>query len=306
MPQYCAVPHCKNKRGGHQFPNVIKSRKEWIVKIKRAVTPTGKLWEPGEHDVVCSDHFSTDDYISCNSGRENKIKKLKPGAIPTLFPGHTESSTERGKRALKRKLTVLTEEEVQDNNIIELECQQTFKPFSSTRIILDATEIPIEKPSHVLSQRVTFSNYKNRNTLKTMIGISPNGLVTFVSPSYGGSCSDRQIIENSELYVKSSEFFGAGESIMADRGILVQDLFASANVKVNIPTMLRGKHQLGPDDVVRDRRIASQRIHVERVIGLAKTYKIITVPLPYQLIPLGSKLVFICFMLCNFRTSIVS
>lgn len=32
-----------------------------------------------------------------------------------------------------------------------------------------------------------------------MIGCTPKGAVSFVSKAYGGSASDRQIIENSEL-----------------------------------------------------------------------------------------------------------
>lgn len=31
-------------------------------------------------------------------------------------------------------------------------------------------------------------------TLKTMVGITPNGVVSYVSSAYGGSASDRQII----------------------------------------------------------------------------------------------------------------
>ena len=39
--------------------------------------------------------------------------------------------------------------------------------FHSKRGILDATEVPIERPKHRNAQRVTFSN---THTLKTMIG----------------------------------------------------------------------------------------------------------------------------------------
>lgn len=38
--------------------------------------------------------------------------------------------------------------------------------------------------------------------------------------------------------------FDAGDSIMADRGILVQDLFANQNMSINILTLLKGKGQL--------------------------------------------------------------
>ncbi|XP_078487340.1 uncharacterized protein LOC144745224 [Ciona intestinalis] len=179
------------------------------------------------------------------------------------------------------------------------------KDFVSTRIILDATEIAIDKPSNVDAQSITFSSYKNKNTLKVMVGISPNGLVTYVSDAYGGSASDRQIMEKSDLYLNGKYLFNSGDSIMADRGILVQDLFSSLDVKVNTPTMLKGKHQLEAVDVVKDRRIASKRIHVERVIGLAKTYKILKQPFTPSLTPLGGRIIFVCFMLTNFRIGIV-
>ena len=77
----------------------------------------------------------------------------------------------------------------------------------------------IEKPGNVKDQRATWSSYKNCNTLKTMIGISPKGVVTYISPSYGGSASDRQIIERSELLADKK--FLPGDEIMADRGIMV-------------------------------------------------------------------------------------
>ena len=176
--------------------------------------------------------------------------------------------------------------------------------FMSTRVILDATEVPIQKPGRVDDQSATFSSYKNRNTLKTIIGCSPRGLVSYISSSYGGSTSDRQIIERSEM-VNDKTKFESGDSIMADRGLLVQDLFANKNVKVNTPSMLHGKSQLEPEVVVRDRRIASKRIHVERVIGLGKTYKLIKHQMSCYKAQLGHRIIFICYVLSNFRRSIV-
>ena len=59
---------------------------------------------------------------------------------------------------------------------------------------------------------------------------------------------------------------------------------ARKDVRVNTPTMIKGRSQLDTETVVCDRRIASKRIHVEIIIGYAKTFKI-----------------FVCFMLTNFR-----
>ena len=62
--------------------------------------------------------------------------------------------------------------------------------------------------------------------------------------------------------------FSKKNTIMADRGNMVQDLFAQDDLHVNTPTMFKGKSQLEPEEVVKDRRIASKRIHIERVFGL--------------------------------------
>lgn len=177
--------------------------------------------------------------------------------------------------------------------------------FPNTRVILDATELPIQKPSDVNSQSATWSSYKHNNTLKAMIGCTPKGSVSFVSAAYGGSASDRQIIENSELLKPDLKLFEKGDSIMADRGIMVQDLFANNDVFVNTPTMLRGKSQLDPGEVVHDRRVASKRIHIERIIGLSKGYKILQKELVQSKLHLGSRIVYVCFAMSNFRNSIV-
>lgn len=40
---------------------------------------------------------------------------------------------------------------------------------------IDATEFTVECPSSLLSQATTFSAYKNTNTVKVLVGITPSG-----------------------------------------------------------------------------------------------------------------------------------
>jgi hypothetical protein len=173
--------------------------------------------------------------------------------------------------------------------------------FPTTRVIVDGTEIPIQKPSNPMSQRATFSSYKNRNTVKVIVGSTPGGLISYLSPAYGGSASDRQIIERSQL----SSMCDPGDSVMADKGFNVQDLFATNDVTVNIPTFFRKKNRMSGRQVLTDRKIASKRVHIERIIGLMKTYKILTAPLPSSATRLASHIIRVCGMLCNFRRRIV-
>lgn len=49
-----------------------------------------------------------------------------------------------------------------------------------TRVIWDATEILIQKPSDVNSQSITWSNYKHRNIIEAIIGVTPSGSVSYI------------------------------------------------------------------------------------------------------------------------------
>jgi len=175
--------------------------------------------------------------------------------------------------------------------------------YPSTRVIIDGTEIPIAKPSNPIDQSASFSTYKNKNTVKVLVGISPKGVITYISDAYGGSASDRQIVECGDLL--SEGIFEKGDSILSDRGFVVKDLFCPKEVSINMPSFLRGQNQLDAKTVVYDRRIASKRIHVERCIGLAKTYKILKRELNAKYVPIAGRIIFVCFALTNFKPCIV-
>ncbi|XP_028407181.1 uncharacterized protein LOC114529570 [Dendronephthya gigantea] len=71
---------------------------------------------------------------------------------------------------------------------------QRFKEsYPNTRVIIDCTEVFLEMPSQPRSQSATFSTYKNHNTGKGLLGISPQGDLTFVSELYAGNTSDKQL-----------------------------------------------------------------------------------------------------------------
>ena len=169
--------------------------------------------------------------------------------------------------------------------------------FPCTRIIIDGTK----KPKAPRAQQATFSTYKNKNTVKVLVGCTPGGLINFVSHAYGGSTSDRQIVERCNII----QLCDRNDSVMADKGFSVQDLFASKDISVNVPNFFKKKNRLSCKTVAGDRKISSKRVHIERLIGLGKTYKILKCCLNGSEAKLSSDIIFVCFMLCNFRTGIV-
>ena len=60
--------------------------------------------------------------------------------------------------------------------IVQLHLPESFrKKYTTTTLIIDATEIYIEKPNNPEAQQITFPSYKNSNILKTLVGIVPKG-----------------------------------------------------------------------------------------------------------------------------------
>ena len=68
--------------------------------------------------------------------------------------------------------------------------------YPTTRCIIDATELFIRIPSDPQAEQLTFSSYKNHNTLKASIGITPLEVISFIFDLYGGCISDRELFVN--------------------------------------------------------------------------------------------------------------
>ena len=53
--------------------------------------------------------------------------------------------------------------------------------YPTTHCIIDATEIFIQTPSNPQAQQLIYSSYKNQNTLKALVVVTPSGAISFVS-----------------------------------------------------------------------------------------------------------------------------
>ena len=173
------------------------------------------------------------------------------------------------------------------------------KDFPKTRGIMDATEIYVQSCKNSLQKQATFSYYKNDNIVKTLVVNTPGGLSSYHSECYGGSTSDRQVVERSGLPKK----FDAGDTVMADKGFTVQDIFAAYGVTVAMPHFKKGGN-LSLKEIMQDRKLSKYRVHIERVIGLLKTYKILSTTLCHSYVPLTNEIVGVCVMLINFKECI--
>ena len=135
-------------------------------------------------------------------------------------------------------------------------------------VIIGCFEIFIEKPTNLLARAQTFCSYKHHNTIKVLIGITPQGTIFYVSEAWGGRTPDKFLTENCGILSK----LVPGDMVMADRGFTIHESVALKGAELVIPAFTKSKDQLDPVNVETTRSIASVRIHVdERIIGLLRS-----------------------------------
>ena len=149
-------------------------------------------------------------------------------------------------------------------------------------IIIDCFEVFIDRPTNLRARAETWSSYKHHNTVKFLIGVTPQGTVSYISKAWGGGrVSDKHITENDGFL----NYISPGDLVLADRGFDIQASVGSMMGEVKIPAFTRGKRQLSPVDLETTRKIAHVRIHVERVIGTVRQkYSILNGPLSLELL----------------------
>lgn len=176
------------------------------------------------------------------------------------------------------------------------------KTYPSTRVIIDCTELYTEKPSSLLLNSQLYSNYKSNHTFKSLIGISPHGAVTFISPLYTGAMSDVEITRLSGLV----DLCESGDSVMADKGFTIKNMLEPKGVGLNIPPFLGEKGRFSMAEVEATELIASVRIHVERVIRRVKENHFFDSVIPMTMAGSLNQVWTVACLLANFKGPMIS
>ncbi|XP_066918246.1 uncharacterized protein [Clytia hemisphaerica] len=181
--------------------------------------------------------------------------------------------------------------------------------FDKCAVILDCFELFIEKPSDLYARAQTYSQYKSHNTAKVLLGITPQGTISYVSKPYGGRTSDVFLTENCGILKNLLP----GDVVLADRGFTIGDSVGLYCAELKIPQFTKGKTQLSQRHVEETKNLASVRIHVERVIGLLRNkFTILQSILPIKMIMKKvdgtctlTDILIVCSSICNLCDSVV-
>ncbi|XP_064460663.1 uncharacterized protein LOC135370770 [Ornithodoros turicata] len=178
-----------------------------------------------------------------------------------------------------------------------------FEDYKRVRIVLDGTEVEVEKSTCLACRIQTYSNYKRKNTVKYMIGVSPAGLITFVSNAFGGRASDGAIVELSNVIDLLEPY---DDHVMVDKGFRIDNVCSARGVSIVQPPFLRQQSQLSAGDSIRTAKIARARVHVERAIQRIKIFKLLRGPIEWEMLSVIDDIITVVAGLVNLSRPILN
>uniref|UniRef100_A0A8C8CSX5 THAP-type domain-containing protein n=1 Tax=Oncorhynchus tshawytscha TaxID=74940 RepID=A0A8C8CSX5_ONCTS len=151
--------------------------------------------------------------------------------------------------------------------------QMTWRPQSSD---LNPIEMVWDELDHRVKEKQPSAQHIN--TLKYMIGMAPQGVVTFVSRGSPGSVSDKSLAEGCGFLDKLLP----GDVVLADKDLDIGESVAAHGALLKITGCDGGEGSEGSEDVsltdISPERLSVRR-HVERVVSMVKLrYSMLTGP----------------------------
>ena len=135
-----------------------------------------------------------------------------------------------------------------------------FKGFNNIRCSIDCTEFHCQSPRNYSRQGNLYSQYKSHTTFKALIAVTPHGSACFISDLFEGSISDRDIFCRSGII----DFINPGDVLLVDKGFKIEDVLAPFMASTEIPPFLGKREHFTKEEIMKTRKIARARIHVER------------------------------------------
>ena len=94
-----------------------------------------------------------------------------------------------------------------------------------------------------------YSDYTSHTTVKTLVGIAPRGGFTFISNTYPGSISDKEIVVKCGFL--NPNLWKQDDIVMTDQGFLIGDYLKPLGIGLEIPNFLKGQGQFTIKETVK-------------------------------------------------------
>lgn len=167
------------------------------------------------------------------------------------------------------------------------------------RGVLECIEVNIRIRKCTNCRSSSYSGYKQSDTTKFLICITPGGLISYVSNGYSGNSTDKFIFNNENLINQ----FDSGDTIIVNKGFLIEEETKAKGIKIIRPTSFQSNQmQLNEADVITNTKIAVVRVHVERAIEKMTMFAMLSGSVDYNVLPCVDDIVYIIASTVNLST----
>ncbi|KAL7291784.1 hypothetical protein TKK_0014566 [Trichogramma kaykai] len=240
-------------------------------------------WTPGKWSKICAKHFTKNDYrTESEFGKNEKFHFLKKRVVPSIFP-YNEKEKKKEKKAKWNKWLM----KVVQETIADIVAEQALK--------------------NLIFQLITNIKCSEKENKNIMITITEN---EDVIPCETVSLCDNEFNPPTNIFDTNDSFVNEVE---VSENVTNEDECETAVGEENCSDQQdhqsdndSKKNQLSTVTRIKDSKVSSKRVHIERIIGLGKTFKILEDPLNTTQTLLAEEIIGVCCMLCNFRKNIVS
>lgn len=192
-----------------------------------------------------------------------------------------------------------------DSEMIKKTLPMAFRhKYNNVSCIIDCLEIEIEKPSKAINQALTWSDYKKANTIKYLISCTPNGLVNYISPGFGGRTTDTCLVKSCDFV----QTLKSGMFVMADRGFKhVEPFLKKAGITLVRPPSVETGVKMSKTEAKLTKQIASLRIHIERVIRRLREFRMLKphACINFKYVKILDEIIIIACALINIQDSLI-
>uniref|UniRef100_A0A6B0V2F4 DDE Tnp4 domain-containing protein n=1 Tax=Ixodes ricinus TaxID=34613 RepID=A0A6B0V2F4_IXORI len=143
--------------------------------------------------------------------------------------------------------------------------------YPMCRVILDCTVLETEMPPGIEERNLWYSQFEGRCTLKYLIGIAPNGMITFISEGFRNRATDAALTAEATFL----SLLEPGDVVLADKGFPEISTDVGEQRATLVMPPFATSPQFTESEVDATYETASVRIHVERVIQRLKMFSIL-------------------------------
>ena len=158
----------------------------------------------------------------------------------------------------------------------------------------------VQTPTSLLLQSQLYSSYKSNNTLKGLIGITPQ--CSFIYSL---------VIHRIHYRKKITRFSGIldllepGDSVMAGKGFNIDELLREKELGLNLPPFLQNQAQFSAANVLEKKTIAKLRVHFGRAIRRIREFHFFNSDVPLSTLGFVNQLYIVTCLLTNFQGPLI-